>query len=78
MFILFRRFDCLGRRILVPADDPAASVAETDGEDDDDECQAEKEGGEGQAGGVQLIPGMLRFYDTSTGLFSIRYSHGNR
>lgn len=61
----------------MPADEPIARVAVKDG-DDGDRGEADKEGGEDQAGEVQLIPGMLRFYDTSTGLFSIRYSHGNR
>lgn len=27
---------------------------------------------------VHIVPGMLKFYDVSTGLFGIRYSNGNR
>lgn len=81
LFICFGRFDCLGRRVILPTGDSAATVAAR-GRGDGDECEAEREGGEDQAGvggeGVQLIPGMLRSYDTSTGLFSIRYAHGNR
>lgn len=80
----FRRFDCLGRRILVPKPDDftTTTTAIAEGGDDDTEREEEKEGDkqelEGRGGGVQLIPGMLRSYDTSTGLFNIRYSHGNR
>lgn len=39
----------------------------------------EDSGQEGEEGGhVDVIPGMVKFYDTSSRLFGIRYSHGNR
>ena len=60
-------FDCLRRRILV-AKDSAGSDALAD----------ENEQKEANSGGMQIIPGILRFYDTSTKLFGIRYPHGNR
>lgn len=67
MFTLRNRFDCLRRRILVAKDssfsDAAAGENEREGE---------------ASGGVPVIPGILRFYDTSTKLFGIRYPHGNR
>lgn len=79
----FRRFDCLGRRIIVPKPDDFTTTANVKDGDDDESCKQEEEGGEkgdreGRGRMVQLIPGMLRSYDTSTGLFGIRYSFGNR
>lgn len=46
---------------------------ENNGEKEED---AFEEGSGGEA--IQLVPGMLRSYDMSTGLFGIRYSFGNR
>ena len=67
MLGLANRFDCLGRRILV-AKGAAVSDAAVDDSEQEDEA----------SGGVQVIPGILRFYNTSTRLFGIRYPHGNR
>lgn len=59
------RFDCLRRKIL---------VAEKAGEDVDQEKQQQGE----EVEHMRVVPGILRFYDSSTGLFGIRYSDGNR
>lgn len=67
MLYFANRFDCLGRRILVAKGAVVSDTAVDDNEQGDE-----------ASGGTQVIPGILRFYDTSTKLFGIRYPHGNR
>ncbi|CAM9420486.1 unnamed protein product [Ectocarpus fasciculatus] len=55
-------------------DGRTCDVATSGHEEKETEEKEEKEGGEP----VELVPGMLKSYDTSTGLFGIRYPHGNR
>lgn len=50
-----------------------------------DSCEVEHQGdmehrqtSQGVEEGIRIIPGMLRTYDASSGLFGVRYSHGNR
>lgn len=64
-------------------DDFTTTTAIVNDGDDDDQCKEENDEGvqeerEDLGGVVQLIPGMLMSYDTSTRLFGIRYTHGNR
>lgn len=38
----------------------------------------EEQGRDDKGNERRIVAGMLRTYDSSTGLFGIRYSHGNR
>lgn len=77
------RFDCLRRRIFVASTKnqqlpQAMTTIDLTKEEKNGTMRLETGSTLGEGEDIRISPGILTFYDLSTGLFAIRYKDGNR